>query len=134
MNFLQEAKAFSKAQLSAFIGGLVDYAVMIGCHEILGLHYVLGIAAGGIIGAIVNFTINKYWTFKGRPEKGEKQIGKFVTVVCGSIFLKSAGTLFFTEMIRIDYRISRLITDIIVSFGFNYTLQRFWVFRKQMSE
>jgi len=120
---------FFRSQLSAFVGGLVDYAIMIICTELLGIHYVLSIAIGGIIGAIVNYTINRYWAFKAREESKTTQIPKFIVVVIGSILLKSSGTFLFTEYLKLDYRISRLLTDAIVAFGFNYTLQKIWVFK-----
>ena len=107
--------------------------IMLCCVELLGFHYITGIAIGGIIGAFVNFMVNRHWSFRGKQQKLPGQLLRFAFVVIGSIVLKSGGTSFFTEILRIDYRISRIITDAIVSFGFNYVLQRFWVFRKQMT-
>jgi len=133
LSFISEAKAFSKAQASAFIGGVVDYVVMLLCVEVFSSHYVTGIIVGGIVGAFVNYAINRYWSFRGSHESARQQIGKFVVVVVGSILLKSAGTSLLTEWMSIDYRISRLITDGLVSLVFNYTLQRWWVFKKQLS-
>lgn len=132
MAIKKEAKAFGKAQISAFLGGVVDYLIMLICVELLDTHYVTGIIFGGIIGAIVNYSINRYWSFAGNKQAAQQQIGKFVLVVIGSILLKSGGTTLLTEAFYIDYKVSRLITDAVVSFGFNYVLQRYWVFRGQM--
>ena len=132
MAVIKEAKAFGKAQVSAFAGGLVDYLLMLICVEWLHTHYITGIIFGGIIGAIVNYSINRYWSFAGIKQGFQQQIGKFIFVVIGSILLKSGGTSLLTEVFQIDYKVSRLITDAIVSFGFNYVLQRYWVFRGQM--
>ncbi|RZK82367.1 MAG: GtrA family protein [Pedobacter sp.] len=125
---------FIKAQLSAFIGGLIDYGVMIFCTELLHIHYTISIGIGGIVGAVFNFTANRYWTFNAaNVSKGPvgAQLAKFVFVVAGSIFLKSSGTYLFTNWLGIDYKISRIIVDIIVSLGFNYVLQTYWVFKKK---
>ncbi len=132
MTFVDEVKAFSKAQASAFLGGAVDYIVMLLCVEVFGWHYVLGIIAGGIVGAVVNYMINRYWTFKGKEDRMSNQIGKYLLVLAGSIFFKSVGTSLFTELLGLDYKISRILTDLIVSLGWNYVLQRFWVFKNQM--
>lgn len=132
MALIKEAKAFGRAQISAFVGGIVDYLIMLVCVEFLETHYVAGIVIGGIIGAVVNYSINRYWSFAGNKEGAQQQIGKFIIVVIGSILLKSAGTTLLTEVLHIDYKVSRLITDAVVSFGFNYVLQRYWVFRGQM--
>lgn len=105
---------------------------MLVCVELFDTHYVTGIVIGGIIGAVVNYSINRYWSFAGNNEGAQQQIGKFIIVVIGSILLKSGGTTLLTEVLFIDYKVSRLITDAVVSFGFNYVLQRWWVFRGQM--
>ncbi len=124
--------SFIKAQFSAFVGGLFDYSVMIICTEFFHIHYTRSIVISGLMGAFVNFSINRYWTFKANQHTSFKnQIFKFYLVVLGSIFLKSSGTFLLTESLGLDYKISRLIIDLIVSLGFNYTLQKFWVFKSK---
>lgn len=125
---------FAKAQFSAFAGGILDYLVMLGCTELLHIHYTISIAIGGVVGAVFNFSVNRYWTFNASkashaPVGG--QLARFLFVVAGSICLKSSGTWLFTTYLHIDYKISRIIVDIIVSLGFNYVLQTYWVFRKK---
>lgn len=122
---------FGKSQVSAFVGGIVDYIVMVALTELCGVYYVYSIIVGGIIGAIVNYTINRYWAFDAKEESTMTQIPKFVIVVMGSIFLKASGTYLCTELLGIDYKISRIIVDAFVSFGFNYMLQKHWVFKKR---
>jgi len=124
---------FLKAQVSALIGGSVDYLIMIFITEFFHVHYTISIAIGGIIGAIINFTLNKTWSFKTKRKyknSGRTQFLRFILVVFNSITLKSVGTYLVTTFLRIDYKISRLIIDLIVSLAFNYTLQKQWVFKK----
>lgn len=122
---------FIKAQVSAFVGGLVDYLAMIICTDLFGVHYTLSILISGSIGAIINFSINRKWTFRAEKGNLKYQLPKFIIMVIGSIFLKSAGTYLVTNWLNINYKISRVITDLIVSLGFNYTLQNYWVFKKE---
>lgn len=123
-------KQFFKAQFSAFTGGMVDYVIMILGVEILGFSVRMAIIISGMIGAVVNFTINRYWTFKNDSTPVGEQLWKFIIVVLGSIFLKSQGTPLLADLTGIDYKITRLIVELIVSLGFNFTLQKFWVFKK----
>ncbi len=126
----QEINAFGKAQVSAFTGGVVDYLVMVAAVEIFHVSYIYGIVIGGIIGAIVNYSINHSWTFKSSASSVDSsQILKFAFTVIGSISLKSAGTYLFVNWLGLDYKLARIIVDAFVSFGFNYTLQRLWVFK-----
>ncbi len=133
-NLFARFVVFAKAQVSAFVGGMTDYAIMVFFTEVFHVHYTVSIVIGGVIGAVVNFSLNNKWTFhsENAPYKNStrKQLFRFVLVVINSIFLKSTGTYAITTFLRIDYKISRLITDLIVSIGFNYTLQRYWVFKK----
>jgi len=126
---------FGKAQFSAFVGGLTDYMIMVFFTEVFNVHYTVSIIIGGIIGAVVNFSLNKRWTFlnKSIPYKNslKKQLLKFIVVVANSIFLKSTGTYLVTTFIGFDYKISRIFIDLFVSILFNYNLQKFWVFKKQ---
>jgi len=121
---------FFKAQLSAFVGGIADYVIMILLTEYAGIFYTYSIMISGILGAVVNFSLNRYWTFKSVDETKRAQLARFVFVVLGSIALKSSGTYLITEYLKVDYRISRLCIDAVVSLGFNFTLQKYWVFNK----
>jgi len=123
-------KTFFKAQFSAFAGGLVDYGTMLFFTEIFGIPYTISIAIGGVVGAVVNFSLNRYWTFNATNEQKRAQLTKFMAMVAGSILLKSSGTYLVTQYVGIDYKISRILVDLMVSWGFNYNLQKYWVFRK----
>lgn len=126
---------FAKAQVSAFSGGMLDYLVMIAFTELLHIHYTLSILISGTIGAILNFSINRFWTFQSSvafKSPTGVQLIKFILVVIGSISLKSVGTYLLTNWLALDYKISRILVDIVVSLGFNYTLQTYWVFKKKM--
>lgn len=127
---------FIKAQLSAFLGGVVDYVTMVSCTELLHIHYTGSIVIGGTVGALVNFTINRNWTFEAYNNQAKNktnwQLIKFASMVGGSIVLKSSGTYWLTEWGKMDYRISRILVDIVVSLGFNYSLQRYWIFKKNV--
>jgi len=134
MGLINRIIILTKAQVSAFSGGLVDYLVMIFFTEFFHLHYTLSIAIGGFIGAIINFSLNKTWTFnrKDIPYKNSlnKQLLRFIAVVINSIVLKAVGTYGITTYFGVDYKISRIFTDLIVSLVFNFNLQKYWVFKK----
>ena len=123
---------FLQAQVAAFLGGITDYGLMILLTEICKLHFTFSILISGTIGAIINFSINRFWVFKnqcGYSSRINSQLFKFALVVLGSISLKSSGTLILQKVFQIDYRIGRLITDSFVSYGFNYPLIKYWVFK-----
>ncbi|CAA9200647.1 hypothetical protein FLA105534_03158 [Flavobacterium bizetiae] len=128
---------FLRAQVAAFIGGITDYGLMILLTEVGKLHFTFSILISGTIGAIINFSINRFWVFKnqsGYSSHINSQLLKFALVVLGSISLKSFGTLVLQKAFQIDYRIGRLITDSFVSYGFNYPLIKYWVFKTNQKQ
>ena len=125
---------FGKAQVSAMMGGVVDYLIMIFFTEVFHVHYTISIAIGGVVGAVVNFTLNKTWSFRSRDlqykSSTKVQLIKFILVVLNSIVMKSSGTYLVTTFLHLDYKISRIVVDLFVSIVFNYSLQKYWVFKK----
>jgi putative flippase GtrA len=125
-------KLFLKAQVSAFSGGVTDYGLMILLTEWLHIHFAISILISGTLGGIVNFCINRFWAFKsndGYCSSTSGQLIRFFTVVLGSISLKSGGTYLLHQSLNVDYKIGRLLIDSIVSYGFNYPLMKYWVFK-----
>ena len=57
---------FTKAQLSASVGGIIDYLIMIFLTEFFHVYYMISIVISGIIGAGINFSLNKIWTFNSK--------------------------------------------------------------------
>lgn len=131
---IKQLFTFSKAQIAAFSGGVVDYLIMIAVTEFCGVHYTYSIVISGIIGAYVNFKVNKAWTFQSKElpylNSTRTQVIKFAVVVLNSVLMKASGTWIITSYFKTDYYISRLFTDAFVSCVFNYNLQKYWVFRK----
>ena len=131
--FRQSAYIFGKAQFSAFTGGVFDYCLMIALTEYGHIFYTWSIVISGLFGAVINFSLNRYWAFNNRHVSKRRQLRRFIFVVLGSIALKSSGTYLLTELMKIDYKISRLCIDAVVSLGFNFTLQKYWVFKNEKS-
>ncbi|WP_242691612.1 GtrA family protein [Desertivirga arenae] len=128
---------FGKAQVSALSGGLSDYAIMVTLTEVFFVKYTISIVVSGIIGAAINFSLNRRWAFNSEEDfhhSLKSQLLKFSVVIGGSVLLKSAGTFFVTESSGLDYKISRIAVDLLISYSFNYPLIRYWVFKKAKAE
>ena len=121
---------FLKAQASAFIGGMVDLGIYSFCYKILGFAASFSNVISGSLGAVVNFLINRYWSFSSSKNSVGSQLWKFVIVVAGSIALKSSGIHLLVDVMKWNFILSKLGVELLVSLGFNYPLQKFWVFKK----
>ncbi|MES2622123.1 MAG: GtrA family protein [Bacteroidota bacterium] len=127
-------KTFAKAQLSSLLGGAIDYLTMIFFTEIVGLFYTNSIIIGGTVGAIFNYSMNRKWTFEARSTRKRTQLPRFFLIVAGSIFLKTLGTYCLTNYGKMDYKISRIVVDLFVAIGFNFPMQKYWVFNDKNKE
>lgn len=125
-----KVKEFLRAQLSAFVGGLSDFAIYTFCYKMLLISAPFANALSGSLGAIVNFTVNRYWAFNNTQVPIARQLWKFILVVIGSILLKSTGIYFLVDVWKTHYILSKVIVELIVSLSFNFLLQKYWVFRK----
>lgn len=123
-------KEFLKAQLSAFVGGLFDFGIYTLCYSLLGVSASFSNVISGGLGAVVNFTINRYWSFASSDQPIGSQLWKFVLVVIGSILLKSTGIYYLVDILSYNFLLGKVVVEILVSIGFNFTLQKYWVFKK----
>lgn len=122
--------SFGKAQVSAFLGGLFDFGVYSFGIQILNISPYLSNIMSGSLGAVLNFTVNRYWTFDKTDAPVSRQLARFVVVVIGSIFLKSIGIFFLVDHLSANAYYSKIIVEILVSLGFNFLMQKYWVFNK----
>lgn len=119
---------FLKAQLSSLAATAVDFIVTIFLVDIIGLGYLIATINGALAGAITNFFINKYWSFKQGESKIRTQGFKYGIVWLGSIslnvILSNLGIIYFNT----SYLLSKTMVSIIIGITFNYTLQKHYVF------
>jgi putative flippase GtrA len=116
--------------LSAFIGGLSDFAIYSFSYKVLLISAPFSNAISGSLGAVVNFTVNRYWAFNNTRDSVGSPLWKFILVVLGSITLKSLGIYFLVDVWQFHFLVSKMVVELIVSLGFNFILQKYWVFRK----
>lgn len=121
-------KIFIKAQLSSLVATAVDFLTMIFFVEIFKIHYTFGVVFGAMAGALTNFLINRYWSFKVADKPVKEQSFKYFLVWTGSVLLNVSGVYLLTQFLKINYIFSKITVSIIVGLGFNYLLQKKYVF------
>jgi len=117
----RELKRFLVAGLSAVVTDLVVYYVMLNFFS-----NGISKAISFLLGTIVAYVINKYWTFE-KHQKSYKEIVKFgilygftlvVNVTINKIVLENYSILFFAFVLATG-----------VSTILNFTGQKYWVFK-----
>lgn len=117
----KELKRFLVAGFSAVGTDLITYYLLLNI-----LDHDIAKAISFLLGTIVAFIINKYWTFE-KHEKSYKEIFQF-----GLLYTATLGANVFTNKIVLEYTSIILLAFLIataVSTVLNFLGQKFWVFK-----
>ena len=117
----KELKRFLVAGLSAVGTDLVMYYILLNF-----LPHNISKALSFLLGTVVAFVINKYWTFE-KDEKSYKEIMKF-----GVLYSLTLGANVMTNKIILEYTTLVFLAFLVatgVSTVLNFIGQKWWVFK-----
>lgn len=117
-----------RSHVSAAIASAVDFGLLFGLTELAGVWYVTATAIGAGAGALVNFIINRHWSFEAAEFGWQGQAWRYGVVSLGSLALNAGGAWVFTEKFGIHYSVSVLLVAFLVGTFFNYPLHRSFVY------
>lgn len=122
--------SFLRYNVSAGTATVSDFLMLVFCTEVLGIFYVISTFIGAVTGASVAFILGRNWTFFNLEGKISHQGVRFFMVVTGSILLNTLGVYVFTDVIMVNhYTISKVLVAVLVGVGYNFPMQRYFVFR-----
>jgi putative flippase GtrA len=119
-----------KAQAASLAGTAVDFLVTIGCVEGLHLWYLAATVLGNTAGGITNFYLGRHLVFQAAQQNAPMQGVRYFFVWLGSMLLNASGVYLFTQVLHANYLYSKIAVSLLVGIGFNYFLQRDFVFKK----
>ena len=120
-----------KATLSSGAATLADGVAYQLLLFVLPAHYGLVAAVGALAGAVVNFTINRHYTFAKSAERALPQAARYAAVSLATFFalrLLLAGTI---EGLGWSPRIAWLPAKLLAFALVSYPAQRLWVFSRR---
>jgi putative flippase GtrA len=120
---------FLKANTASIIASLVDYLVTLFTISYFKTDVVLGSVIGTLCGGIVNFLLGRYWVFTAENSDLQGQARKYLLVWTGNLLLNAAGMYLLAKMAGIHYVIAKACTSVLVGIGYNYVLQKRYVFK-----
>lgn len=121
--------SFLRYNIAALLATAGDFLTLVILTELVGLWYLLSTGLGALVGAIIAFTLGRNWAFVSKKETKSKQALKYGLVALGSLALNTLGVFFFTDILEIQYIISKSITAGIVALGYNYPLSKYYTFK-----
>ena len=119
---------FLKAQASSIISTALDFSVTIIFKEFFKFWYLAASIAGTLTGGVANFLLGRSWVFDGKGKRMHRQVVKYMITWTGNLLLTTLGVFVFTHYAGFSYIISKILTAVIVGVGYNYMLQKKFVF------
>lgn len=96
------------------------------------LHYELALILSYTVGGIVNFTLNKIYTFRSRSRRIIKQYSIFYVISIIALFLSMGIMFILVDLAELPEMISRIITSGII-FIFNYLMHKSITFKNSQN-
>ena len=108
---------------------MVDMSSLWILTDFIGVYYVIsaGIASG--LGAVVGFTVLRYWAFESKDQSIGPQAIKYALVSLLILLLNMGGIYLFTDFFEIKYMISKIITSFFIGIFVSFPLFRYYVYR-----
>ena len=122
-----------KYGLAAFGGFLADYAALLALKEWLGVHYLIAVPIAFVIGIAVNYLIGICVVFRRGNLPLVKELVLFLTISLLALAITEGSMYLLTDLLKIDYRISRLISGVL-TYLFNFFSRRFVIYRTKKIE
>lgn len=125
---------FWKFILVGVINTIVGTAVMFGCYNLLNCSYWFSSAANYVIGSILSYFLNKYYTFKVK-KRSWKTVARFIINIAVCYFVAYgvakplAIYLLSSATIKVQENVAMLV-GMCLFVGLNYLGQRFFAFKE----
>lgn len=124
-------KTFLKAQATSIISTVTDYLMFGLLFKVFGVWYLAANAIGVTSGGIVNFILGRNWAFSSKEAGIKGQALKFFIVWIGNLILNTSLVYGLTQLLgEKNAWISKIVVSFIIGIGYNYVLQKFFVFKK----
>jgi putative flippase GtrA len=121
-------QTFIKAQASSIISTFFDLVTTVVCKEFFYFWYVIASLIGTLVGGSTNFALGRTWVFNRKEKKIPVQAVKYFVIWNGNLVLSTLGVFIVTHYIGLSYFYSKLIVSVVVGVGYNYLLQKKFVF------
>jgi putative flippase GtrA len=124
-----EVRRFLKAQISSAIATALDWG-LITALIFAGVHYLVAVVIGALVGAITDFSVKKWWVFRARKESIEGEAARYAVVSATGAVLNVMLSYLLVDGFGIHKNIGVILASAVVGFAWNYPMHRLYVFRK----
>lgn len=118
------------ATVSAFVATAADFGLVMLLVSHAGVSAARATAVGCLLGGVINFSMNRWWTF-GSTARPSLQAARYTIVSVSSALLNSGGVALALTLPLVDYRVGWVVVRALVFLCWNFPLQRDYVYGPQ---
>jgi putative flippase GtrA len=122
--FIERIAKFGTVGLLCFF---IDFGLTYLFKEKLKFNKFTANSIGFLVSVIVNFTLNRIWTFQSNTADIETQFMKFISIASFALVINSVIIYLLNVKIRFNFYLSKLIAVFIVMF-YNYSMNALFTF------
>lgn len=119
--------------IAAAVATGVDFAVVVALVQGTGMTASTATLLGSVVGGITNFSMNRVVTFRSGGALAP-QASRYAVVSGSSALLNAGGVALLAFHPALDYRLAWWLVRGVVWLGWNYPMQRSWVFAPATEE
>ena len=108
------------------IGTAAHYALLVMLVEMLGANAVTASTAGATLGALVNYLLNRRYTFRS-DKRHREALAKFLIIAALGLALNASFMFVFVEILGLYYLLAQVISTGLV-LVWNFAGNKFWTF------
>lgn len=108
------------------IGTMAHYVLLVMLVEVLGANAVAASTAGATLGAVVNYLLNRRYTFRSKKRHREA-LTKFFIIAASGLALNASFMLVFVKILSLYYLLAQVLSTGLV-LVWNFVGNRFWTF------
>lgn len=124
-------RLLGRHQIASLVATAADFCAMIALVELARCSPVLAAALGATVGAVVNFVINRRWVFRAESGELARQARRYALVSLASAAWNALGEHLLVSAVGLHYLLARVLVSAAVSLGWNFPMQRHWVFAQR---
>jgi putative flippase GtrA len=122
-------KQFIKANIAAIVATAFDFCIAFICAQYLKTDKVVANVLGTIAGGILNFLLGRYWAFDAAGLPLIRLSTRYMITWSGNFLLNAIGNYVLIKLVGLHYILAKVIIAVSVAFGYNYPMQKNYVFR-----
>ena len=127
------SKRFLKSQINSILSTICDFSVTVFLTEIFGCWYLASSATGTFSGGCCNYLLGRHWVFNKNDISHKKMIFKYLMFWSINFSLNVLTVYLLTDIIKLNYLLSKCLVGIIFGVFVNYFLQKKIVYNIQMA-